>query len=117
MKHLEDAEQTALFDWAKHYPVLDWLFAVPNGGKRNKFEAARLKRQGVKAGVYDVFLPVPVKPYAGLWIEMKRPDGKGRLTDNQRSFGAAMAIAGYKCEVCNGAKEAIQAIKMYANIK
>ena len=33
-----------------------FLFAVPNGGYRNKIEAANLKRQGVIAGVPDFIL-------------------------------------------------------------
>ena len=34
-------------------------------------EAMNLKRQGVKAGVLDIFLPVARKDKHGLWIAMK----------------------------------------------
>lgn len=51
----EAAEQEKLFRWAAfmegRFPVLGLLHHIPNGGSRNRLEAANLKRQGVKAGV------------------------------------------------------------------
>lgn len=35
------------------HPELRWLFAVPNGGHRNKVAASKLKAEGVKPGVPD----------------------------------------------------------------
>lgn len=50
----EANEQEALFRWAAfvrgRFPEIDLLYHVPNGGSRNRLEAANLKRQGVKAG-------------------------------------------------------------------
>ena len=50
----EDVEQISLFRWAAYqrgrWPELELMFHIPNGGKRNKAEAARLKEMGVKAG-------------------------------------------------------------------
>ena len=34
------------------------MFRIPNGGSRHPAEAARLKAQGVKAGVPDLCIPV-----------------------------------------------------------
>ena len=58
----EHQEQAALFRWAwfaqvKH-PALALLYAIPNGGHRHKAVAARMKAEGVKAGVPDLCLPV-----------------------------------------------------------
>lgn len=51
----EAEEQIALFEWARlqtgRFPELALLYHVPNGGSRNKIEAARLRAQGVKSGV------------------------------------------------------------------
>ena len=118
MKHAEDSEQQALFDWAEYYPVLRWMFAIPNGGKRSKMEAARLKRQGVKAGVSDIFLPIVTDEFPGLYLEMKRRkvDGPSRPTPKQKEFHVAMTRQGYKCVVCYGAEAAIQAIKEYVSL-
>lgn len=46
----EAEEQIALFEWARlqtgRFPELALLYHVPNGGSRNKIEAARLRAQG-----------------------------------------------------------------------
>ena len=71
----ESGHQEALFSWAgynmQRMPELEYLHHVPNGGKRDKATAIALKRQGVKAGVPDVVLPVPRGEYHGLYIELK----------------------------------------------
>ncbi|CAK9250002.1 unnamed protein product [Sphagnum jensenii] len=73
----EEAEQTALFCWAampetsNKYPCLASMFAIPNGGKRDKVTAGKMRAAGVKAGVWDVFIPYAVGNYHGLWIELK----------------------------------------------
>jgi len=116
--HHEDDEQAALFDWAAHYPVLEWLHAIPNGGNRDPREAARLKRQGVKKGVSDIFLPLPRDGYHGLYIEMKRRrrDGYAALRPGQQQFLDDMQKQGYKTAVCYGADEAIETLKAYCDI-
>ena len=76
----EEQEQVALFKWAKLqenvYPALRLLYHIPNGGKRDKVTAARLKAAGVKAGVPDICLPVPAGGCNGLYIEMKYGNSK-----------------------------------------
>ena len=61
-KRSEATEQERVINWARFYakdfPELDLLHHIPNGGSRNQLEAANLKRQGVKAGVPDLCLPV-----------------------------------------------------------
>ena len=113
---LESQEQTALFDWAEcqksTIPELKTMFHIPNGGSRNKIEAARLKRQGVKKGVSDVFLSCPKGGYHGLYIEMKRQKG-GTVTKEQSDWLELMAHYGYKVAVCYGAAAAIAVITEY----
>ncbi len=118
MKHYEDAEQAAVFEWAGYYKELRWMHAIANGGKRNIREAARLKKQGVKPGVYDIFLPMPMDHYHGLYIEMKRrkKEGPSRPTLDQLEFGLDMLEEGYKVVVCYGANEAIEVITRYADL-
>lgn len=64
------------------YPVpeLRWLHAIPNGGYRDKVTAGKLKAEGVKRGIPDIFLPLPLRTfdrsYCGLYVEMKRPETK-----------------------------------------
>lgn len=113
--HAEDAEQQAVFDWAAYQPALRWLHAIPNGGGRDKREAARLKRQGVKPGVADIFLPIARGGYHGLYIEMKRTPKQGRssVSPDQAEFLNYATAEGYAAVICYGADEAIQTIKNY----
>ena len=117
-KTTEADEQKALMQWAKwqegRYPELKLLYHCPNGGTRNKLEAANLKRQGVKAGVPDLFLPVPRSPKHGLFIEMKV--GRNKCTDNQKKWIRNLLEQGYEVKVCYSCEEAIQVIKKYLNI-
>jgi len=83
----EHSQQAALFAWVAQqtdYPELKLAFAIPNGGLRDKVTAARLKAEGAKAGVWDIFLPVPRGRWHGLFVEMKVGDNK--LTTKQEEF-------------------------------
>ena len=58
MKDLEHRLQCACVRWfAYQHPELKGtLFAVPNGGQRNALVAAKLKDEGVTAGVADLLV-------------------------------------------------------------
>lgn len=114
MNHFEDDNQKALFDWANHYPILNWMYANANGGKRNAREGRRLKAQGVKAGVWDIFLPLPMHDYHGLFIEMKH--GKNKLTKKQSEFGQFVHEQGYLTATCYNWDEARRVITDYADL-
>lgn len=111
----EAQEQTALFNWAflsrGKYPELDLLYHIPNGGSRNRLEAANLKRQGVKAGVPDICLPVARGGFHGLYIEMKA--GKNKTTDKQNKWLAALNAQGYCTAVCYNWQEAKELLENY----
>ena len=113
----EGEEQATLMSWARmqrwRWPgELDLLFHIPNGGARSKSEAARFKAEGVKAGVPDLFLPVPRGEYHGLFIELKRQAG-GRLSDEQKEWIPALQAQGYRVEVCKGWEAAVKVIEDY----
>ena len=139
MIHREDAEQKALIQWADITPmpakcrtqpvenkkIGQYLFAIPNGGKRNRIEAARLKGLGVRAGVSDLFLSFPSMAKHGLYIEMKAPKPHGSsASDKQKDFQNTMYLVGYMTVICYGWDEARLCIISYltrsephANIK
>ena len=112
----EDAEQEQLFLWARYeehaIPELRWMFAVPNGGLRNKVTAARMKSTGTRPGVPDIFLPAAKGKYHGLFIEMKRQHG-GVLSPDQKIWLNALTRNGYYAIRCNGFEEARQEILKY----
>lgn len=112
----EEVEQTCLFRWAAYslgaHPELKLLHAIPNGGKRSKSEAARMKAAGVKAGVPDMFLPVARGGSHGLYIELKRIKG-GRVSAEQLAWMEELTREGYTCAVCHGWEEARKVIQTY----
>ena len=77
IKKTEHTEQVALFDWARanepRHLQLGLLFAIPNGGKRHVGTGRKLKAEGVKSGVPDIFFRCPQKWEA--WIVYR---AKGR---------------------------------------
>lgn len=117
----EAQEQADLIEWAescvrlKIHPELKLLHAIPNGGSRDIREAKNLKRQGVKAGVPDLCLPVPKGAYHGLYIEMKV--GRNKPSAKQKEWLAALAENGYAVCVCYGAAEARKHIEKYLRLE
>jgi hypothetical protein len=117
----EDAEQAALFCWAGdqiasgRFEVLQMMHAIANGGKRDIRTAVRLKATGVKAGVSDIFLPVSRHGVHGLYIEMKKSkaNGGGRVSDEQKQWGADVLREGYGFCVCYGWQEAASVLEQY----
>lgn len=111
----EAAEQAAVFEWAawaqKKYPPLRYMHHIPNGGRRDAVTGAMLKRQGVKAGIPDIFLPYASGGWHGLYIEMKA--GKNRPTQAQAEFLAYASAQKYMTSVCYSAQEAIEVIRGY----
>lgn len=112
----EAQEQIALFQWAAwqtgKYPELKLMHHIPNGGGRNEIEAARLKMQGVKKGIPDIFLPVARNDYHGLYIELKRLKDS-RTSPEQKEMLNELMLQGYYTAICKGADEAIKVITEY----
>jgi VRR-NUC domain len=106
----EHAEQSSLITWvrmigARKYPELKLLHSIPNGGERHPAVAAKLKAEGLKAGVCDLFLPVARRGHHGIYLEMKRRLD-GRLTEEQIKFINAVIMQGYAAYVVCGWEEA-----------
>lgn len=113
----ESHEQCSLFSWwswtSSRWPDAV-MFAIPNGGWRSLRTAARLKAEGVLAGVPDIFLAASRGPLHGMFIEMKRVHG-GTVSKAQRLVMARLEAAGYACRVCRGFAEAREAVEGYLN--
>jgi hypothetical protein len=101
---LEGEEQKWLFQWIDtqrvSHPELRWVFAVPNGGKRPKGEAGKMKAQGARRGYPDIGLDLPMAKeigpgiYHGLRIELKRR-GTGTPSQDQKDWEAQLVSVGY----------------------
>ena len=111
----EHDEQVSYFDWVnlminrdKRYKN---IYAVPNGGLRNLKVAVKLKKEGVRSGVFDCAIDWPSNDYHGLRIEMKY--NKNKLTDNQKKWAKQYEEAGYKTSVCYSWEEAKEITEQY----
>ena len=93
----ESEEQIGFLRWFEGRFDGVWIFHIPNGGHRAISVAKKMKAEGVKAGVPDLYVPV-----WKLWIEMKRKKG-GRLSPDQKDWIEYLEGIGDTVLVCNGA--------------
>jgi len=132
MKTLEHDQQVLLFQWIDlmkgQIPELELVFAIPNGGHRHKAVAAKLRAEGVRAGIPDIFIACPreiitggyqvgprAESFGGLFIELKA--GKNKTTESQDEWIFRLKNAGYKVAVCYGFEEAKREILGYLEVK
>lgn len=83
------------------------IFAIPNGSQRSRTTGAKLKAEGVSAGVPDLFVPAWC-----LWIEMKRAEG-GSVSAEQRDWHAYLRSVGHTVLVCRGFSHAREEIEAF----
>lgn len=99
----EDALQISIMDWMRlqHPNVL--AVHIPNGGSRNKIEAVKLKRMGVKAGMPDIFIPQKSVNSLGFFCELKV--GKNTPTPIQKEVMQKLQDSGYYCCIARSLEE------------
>jgi VRR-NUC domain-containing protein len=103
-RDLEHREQVALMAWIdankRKYPELEMAFAIPNGGKRSKAVAGKLKAEGVKSGIPDICILAPRGGLHGLLVELKT--STGRPTPLQLEWIDRLNRYGYRAVVAKG---------------
>lgn len=115
----EGMEQKALLlELALRHPVAAKLiFHVPNGGHRHKQVAIELKKQGVKAGIPDLILPMALGGYFGLYLEFKAtPPHDSPVSPSQDAMLHALIGQGYLAIVCRGHADAMEALSAYLKL-
>lgn len=112
----EATEQEMLFQWAQYasamHPELNTLYHIANEGGMGARRGYNRQKQGVKAGVPDICLPVPKGKYGALYIELKRRSG-GHVSDAQKRWIAMLNHQGNRAVVCKGFDEAREEIERY----
>lgn len=105
----ESAEQVAFLQWFEaQFPGVR-IFHIPNGGRRHIGTARKMKREGVRSGVPDLYIPA-----WGLWVEMKRQKG-GALSKDQRDWIDYLTGLGQPVIVGKGWQDAMrQVMDFYA---
>lgn len=71
----------------------------------------RNRQMGMRKGVPDLMLPIPMHGYHGLFIEMKKKGG--RLSQEQENWIKALETFGYKAVVCIGWEAARDELEDY----
>lgn len=112
----EEDAQGAVIDWAKRQPfngrkVFDYLIHHPAEGQRGYKAQSTAKKLGLKRGVLDIQIIVPVGGAPGLWIEMKAKDG--RWSKEQNEFREIAEGMGYVVYEARDAETAISIIKKW----
>ena len=123
----EYLEQWALFECLKRhekrFPVLHWVHAIPNGLALTPKTARKAQNQGVRAGIWDIFVPCrralitdgsPVE-YPGLYLEMKA--GDNGLTEHQKAFAEHLDAEGYARRIAYTWIDAVFYICEYLGIR
>ena len=113
MKDIEHRIQCGCVAWFRlQYPQYrQLLFAVPNGGARDAITGARLKDEGVTAGVADLILLLPRHGYHALCIEMKTRHGTQRKS--QKEWSEIVSAHGYQYTVCRSLDDFMQTVNGY----
>ena len=115
----EGTEQVALMRWlqCRFQAAYAVTWHTPNGGRRDKVTAAKLKAQGVKAGIPDLQLAMARGGYFGLFIEFKAtPPHDAEVSKSQKDMLAKLQGQGYLAIVCRGMNEAMAQIGAYLDL-
>lgn len=116
MRQLEHLEAVAFINWWGYYAntkKIDerLLFAIPNGGFRSWVTGKKLKAEGVRPGIPDYFLAIPLHGYHGLFLELKIE--KGKLAETQKTMISILGNNQYFCAVAYGTEMAMDLIRKY----
>lgn len=92
-------------------PLWGYIFAIPNGGQRSKAQGGKLKAEGVRAGIPDLFLPVARRECHGLFLELKV--GSNKPSMQQIRMIDRLKLQGYGAAVIWELQMAINLIEWY----
>lgn len=109
----EADEQRQLIQYARSKPWGQFLFHIPNESIGGMGWVIRNRQMGMRKGVPDLMLPIPMHGYHGLFIEMKKKGG--RTSQEQKQWLKALDTFGYKTAVCVGWEAARDVLEEYIN--
>jgi hypothetical protein len=109
MRRREESIQRAILQHLRVRGVRGLVFFhVPNGGQRNKVEAAIFKGLGVQPGVSDLILL-----HAGTFHALELKGEGGKQTNAQRRFQSDVVAAGGLAATCEGVDSAVRQLESW----
>lgn len=115
---LEHEYACTVMEWVElhkqAHPDLEYLYAIPNAGKRTGRERGRLIAEGLKSGVSDWHLPVGRGGFIGLWLELKTETGV--VSPAQLWWLAEMQKKGHAGFVVRGVDETLERLIWYLRL-
>ncbi len=120
-EHQIQSEYFKILAWNESkFPDLKYIFAIPNGGKRSIGVAVKMKREGVRRGVPDIFIPIPKMDnllciISGKWLETKTDIGK--QSKEQKEYQKFLLDKGYNYALCRSVNELLDETENYLQIK
>jgi hypothetical protein len=101
----------------RHPTVFKLIYHPANGGLRHISVAKTLKKQGVKAGVPDLVLPMARGGYFGMYMEFKAtPPHDSPVSPDQDAYLQGLIMQGYFAVVCRGWREAMDVLSNYLKL-
>lgn len=100
---------------ARFFALVQWLgpewargvtYATLNGVALHPRVAAKVRAQGLVAGIPDIIVDIPAGGRHGLRVELKRRDGGKGMSDEQLAYQAAAQRLGFRVVQCNGSAAA-----------
>jgi hypothetical protein len=121
---LERDDQAVLVAWLRDVAALRWAnecipgegfpFVISHSaGKRKGKAITAAKKQGLRSGIPDIFIPISRGEFAGLWIELKRGTGRTTVSAAQKAWLAWLNLHGFCARICHGAEAAQQEVINY----
>ena len=112
-EEMQDLKKACDGQWGKDLGIQYEIYLIPNSAPRGVQAASYFRSEGLREGYPDLGLDVACGGWHGLRIEMKRADGTGRTSDEQRKWHDRLKARGYCVVVPAGVQEAKKAVEQY----
>lgn len=112
-KSTEHKEQVRFVQYIRTFHPELICFAIPNGADVNASQRVKLVHEGLLPGAPDLLIMGVNRPV--LAIEFKRPDGKGKISEEQKQVHQQMEAVGVSVHTCHGYDEAKKVLATWMN--
>ena len=105
--------QSELVEHLEKVPNI-YVFAIPNAGFRTLRMGARMKREGMRAGMADLGVMMPAGRIG--WLELKKPKA-GRQSIQQKAFQQRCLRLGHPYAIARSFDEAKAILRLWGALK